>query len=70
MAGSEYTLKPLEAIQLLFEIFFAMDIKYPADATMPWSFIERFIFNLKVTVLDPKVATLINECNAYLKNNS
>jgi hypothetical protein len=56
-----------EAITVCFKLFFALNVRYPDEAILPWTFAEHYIFGLKVSPNAPQIDTLINQCDKYLK---
>lgn len=47
LCGKKYFFKnPLEAIESCFNIFMALNVKYPAETKVIWNFVQRYIFKI------------------------
>jgi len=36
----------INAVNLCFQIFFALDAKYPVDSEMVWCFLQHYVYNI------------------------
>ncbi|XP_075159108.1 uncharacterized protein LOC142232255 [Haematobia irritans] len=54
---------PLKAVEVCFQCFMTMNLKYPRPCFYVWIFIQQLIFNVKHDAILPNITTLINDLN-------
>ncbi|XP_075159113.1 uncharacterized protein LOC142232258 isoform X2 [Haematobia irritans] len=56
---------PMKAVEVCFQCFMTMNIRYPKTCSYIWIFIQKLIFNVdtKHDLILPKITTLINDLN-------
>lgn len=64
--GIKYAFKSyIEAVQYCFKLIFVLNLKYPDECTSVWTFMQRYLFNIKKKSASPIVDTLINDINNF-----
>ncbi|CRK98914.1 CLUMA_CG011975, isoform A, partial [Clunio marinus] len=63
----EYTISdPLDAFDVMFKIFIGLNLKYPRQSVIVWTFIERFVYRLnQYHINNSQLLTIINEMTNY-----
>ncbi|CRK98913.1 CLUMA_CG012019, isoform A [Clunio marinus] len=57
---------PLDAFDVMFKIFIGLNLKYPRQSVIVWTFIERFVYRLHQNhINNSQLLTIINEMTNY-----
>lgn len=70
--GIEYILEdPIKAFQVFFKLFFALNLDYPPEAYLIWTFVERFFYEMEFTAdNNAQMRTYINEFKIFAQTSS
>lgn len=59
-----------EATEACFKLAHGLNCHYPEESELAWTFVERFVFGLKISRTEPQVETLVNQCNLHIKRSA